>query len=338
MNPPWGTRIFRTGADQVIMGQVRSIKRPVHGWLILDKPTGMTSNQALGAVKRLYKPKKAGHAGTLDPLATGMLPIAFGEATKTVPFVMDGRKVYRFTVTWGVETNTDDSEGESIDTSDVRPDKEAILAALPTFCGEIQQIPPQFSALKINGQRAYDLAREGEVVELAARPISVHRLDLVDMPDRDTAIFEAECGKGTYVRSLARDIGRHLGSCGHVSALRRLLVGPFGEDTMISLEKLNSLAHSAPREEDLAHHLHPIETALDDIPALAINRNEAASLRRGQPILLRGRDAPSESGPTCVMSAGALVAIGEIDCGELHPKRIFNLPTASEQRPFENEE
>ena len=320
------------------MGQVKSIKRPVHGWLILDKPSGMTSNQALGAVKRIYKPKKAGHAGTLDPLATGLLPIAFGEATKTVPFVMDGRKVYRFAVTWGVETNTDDSEGEAIATSPVRPNVDAILAALPDFRGEIQQVPPQFSALKINGQRAYDLAREGERVDLAARAISVHRLDLVECPDKDTAIFEAECGKGTYVRSLARDLARQLGTCGHVSALRRLLVGPFDENTMISLEKLNSLAHSAPREEDLADYLHPIETALDDIPAVAINRNEAARLRRGQPILLRGRDAPSESGPTCVMSAGALVAIGEIDCGELHPKRIFNLPTAQPQRPIENED
>ena len=320
------------------MGQVRSVKHQVNGWLILDKPMGMTSNQALGAVKRLFKPKKAGHAGTLDPLATGLLPIAFGEATKTVPFVMDGRKVYRFAVTWGVETNTDDSEGVSIDTSEVRPDEEAILAALPTFRGVIQQVPPQFSALKVNGQRAYDLAREGEKVELAARPISVHRLDLVEMVDANSAVFEAECGKGTYVRSLARDLGRHLGTCGHVSALRRLLVGPFGEDTMISLEKLNSLAHSAPREEDLAQTLHPIETALDDIPALAVNRDEAARLRRGQPILLRGRDAPSQSGPTCVTSAGALVAIGEVDCGELHPKRIFNLPAVKPQRPIENEE
>jgi len=320
------------------MGQVKTVKHPVHGWLILDKPTGMTSNQALGAVKRLYRPKKAGHAGTLDPLATGLLPIAFGEATKTVPFVMDGRKVYRFTVAWGVETNTDDSQGEHIGTSDVRPDKQAILAALPSFRGEILQVPPQFSALKINGERAYDLAREGEHVDLAPRPISVHRLDLVEMPDTDSAVFEAECGKGTYVRSIARDLGRHLGTCGHVSALRRLLVGPFDENTMISLEKLNSLAHSAPREGDLADHLHPVETALDDIPALAVNRTEAARLRRGQPILLRGRDAPSESGPTCVMSAGALVAIGEVDCGELHPKRIFNLPTASTQRLLDNED
>jgi len=320
------------------MGQVKSNKRDVHGWLILDKPSGMTSNQALGAVKRLYKPKKAGHAGTLDPLATGMLPIAFGEATKTVPFVMDGRKVYRFTVTWGLETNTDDSEGVGIDSSPLRPEVEAVRSALAEFRGAIEQVPPQFSALKVDGQRAYDLAREGETVDLAARTIHVHRLELIEAPDREHAIFEAECGKGTYVRSLARDLGRRLGTCGHVSALRRLSVGPFAEKTMISLEKLIDLAHNAPREEDLAHHLHPVETALDDIPALAINRTEAARLRRGQPILLRGRDAPSQSGPTCVMSAGALVAIGEIDRGELHPTRVFNLPSASTQRLLENEE
>ncbi|MEM1044771.1 MAG: tRNA pseudouridine(55) synthase TruB [Pseudomonadota bacterium] len=313
-------------------GRKRNPKRDVHGWLVLDKPTGMTSNAALAAVKRFYRPKKAGHAGTLDPLATGMLPIAFGEATKTVPFVMDGRKVYRFTVDWGTQTDTDDSEGTPVAHSDLRPDEAAIRDALPAFRGTIDQVPPQFSALKINGERAYDLARDGEMVALDARPVTLHRLDLVDCPNADQAIFEAECGKGTYVRSLARDIGLALGTRGHVSALRRLLVGPFGEEAMISLEKINSLAHSAPREEDLALLLHPVETALDDIPALAINRTEAARLRRGQPILLRGRDAPSVSGPTCVMSAGALVAIGEIDRGELRPKRVFNLPDVSSHR------
>ena len=320
------------------MTRTKIQKRDVHGWLILDKPMGMTSNGALGAVKRLFRPKKAGHAGTLDPLATGLLPIAFGEATKTVPFVMNGRKVYRFTVAWGAETNTDDSEGTVTETSDERPSEEDIRAILPDFIGEILQQPPAFSALKINGERAYDLARDGEDVVLEARPVDIHRLDLVDLPDDDHAIFEAECGKGTYVRALARDFGRKLGTRGHVAALRRLLVSPFDEDMMISLENIENVAHSAPGEGDLASFLRPVETALDDIPALAVNRTEAARLRRGQPILLRGRDAPSGSGPTCVTSAGALVAIGEVDRGELHPRRVFNLPAAETRRAPDHED
>ena len=210
----------------------------MHGWLVLDKPVGMTSTQAVGAIKRLFTRKRAGHAGTLDPLASGCLPIALGEATKTVPFVMDGRKVYRFTVRWGEERDTDDADGRVTATSDARPTRAAIEALLPRFTGTIAQVPPRFSAIKIEGERAYDLARDGETVELAARPVEIHRLELVDMPDADHAEFEAECGKGTYVRALARDIGRALGCFGHVEALRRKAVGPFGENDMISLEQL----------------------------------------------------------------------------------------------------
>ncbi len=209
--------------------QKKRDKRDVHGWIILDKPIGMTSTHAVAVVKRLFSAKRAGHAGTLDPLASGGLPIALGEATKTVPFVMDGRKRYRFTVRWGEERDTDNSEGRPVAASDDRPSAEAIRALLPRFTGLIEQVPPQYSAIKIQGERAYDLAREGETVELQPRPVEIHELVLLDQPDNDHSVFEAECGKGTYVRSLARDMGRLLGCFGHVSALRRTACGPFDE-------------------------------------------------------------------------------------------------------------
>ncbi|WP_319533287.1 tRNA pseudouridine(55) synthase TruB [uncultured Cohaesibacter sp.] len=310
--------------------QFRAKRRTdVHGWIALDKPLNMTSTQAVGAIKRIFNVKKAGHAGTLDPLATGCLPIAIGEATKTVSFVMDGSKEYEFTVRWGEETATDDAEGELIDSSAHRPTEEEIEACLDHFTGTIMQVPPIFSAIKVNGERAYDLARDGEEVKLAARPIDVHHLELIECPDEDTAVFVAECSKGTYVRSLARDIGRHLGTRGHVVALRRLISGPFSEEMLISLDDLESLSHSAPGEagqrSGLANALLPVETALDDIPALAINRNAAARLRRGQSVLLRGQDAPID-GYASAMNAGMLVAICEIVEGELWPRRVFNLP------------
>ena len=198
--------------------QFRREKRDVHGWIVLDKAVGMTSTQAVGAIKRLFSCKRAGHAGTLDPLASGCLPIALGEATKTVPFVMNGRKIYRFTVGWGEERDTDDADGRVVATSELRPDRVAIEALIPGYTGTISQVPPQYSAIKIGGERAYDLARDGETVDLQARPVEIHRLELVNMPDAGTAEFKAECGKGTYVRSLARDIGRALGCCGHIKA------------------------------------------------------------------------------------------------------------------------
>ncbi|SON58218.1 tRNA pseudouridine synthase B [Hartmannibacter diazotrophicus] len=300
-------------------------KNDVHGWVVLDKPFGMTSTQAVGAVKRLVGTSKAGHAGTLDPLASGMLPIALGEATKTVPFVMDGEKVYRFTVRWGAETTTDDAEGEVVATAESRPTADEINTILDDFEGVIMQVPPAFSAIKVDGERAYDLARAGEEVELAARPIEIHALDLVECPDADTAVFEAECGKGTYVRALARDMGRQLGCRGHVVELRRLVVGPFDEDDMISLEMLEALRHSPAREDDLAKLIRPIETALDDIPALALSEADANRLKNGQPVLLRGRDAPTFEGPAYAACRGQLVALGDIERGEFHPKRVFNL-------------
>ena len=306
--------------------QFRRDKRDVHGWVVLDKPVGMTSTHAVAVVKRLFSAKRAGHAGTLDPLASGGLPIALGEATKTVPFVMDGRKRYRFTVAWGEERDTDDTEGRVTQTSDIRPSAEQIRALLPQFIGNIEQTPPQYSAIKIAGERAYDMARDGETVPLVPRPVVIHELILTEQPDAGHSVFEAECGKGTYVRALARDIGRLLGCYGHICALRRTLVGPFGEADMIPLEQLQALCdRAASGEGNLADALLPVETALDDIPALAVTRADAARLHRGQAVLLRGRDAPHGCGTVYVTVAGRLLALAEIGNGELIPKRVFNL-------------
>jgi tRNA pseudouridine55 synthase len=306
--------------------QFKRDKRDVHGWVVLDKPVGMTSTHAVSVIKRLFAARRAGHAGTLDPLASGCLPIALGEATKTVPFVMDGRKLYRFTVRWGEERDTDDAEGRVIASSGQRPTADAIRALLPGYTGTIQQVPPRYSAIKIEGERAYDLARDGQTVELEARPVDIGRLELVEVPDADHAVLEAECGKGTYVRSLARDLGQALGCFGHVSALRRAAVGSFTEKTMILLEDLGARCHrAAAGEASLADALMPVETALDDIPALAVNRSDAARLQRGQAVLLRGRDAPIVQGPVCVSASGRLVAIADADHGEIVPRRVFNL-------------
>ncbi len=297
---------------------------PVHGWLILDKPLGATSTQALGAVKRIYDAQKAGHAGTLDPLATGILPIAFGEATKTVSFAVDGEKAYRFTVRWGEETNTDDAEGVVTETSDLRPTVEDIEALMPRFIGEISQTPPSFSAIKIDGNRAYDLAREGEEVVLEPRIVVIDELRLVEVPDERTAVFEAECGKGTYVRAIARDMGRALGCRGHVIALRRTRVGPFSEDDAVTLDELREAA--APENGgDIGQFLLPVEAALDDVPELAVSQQDAANLAMGRSVLIRGRDAPILSGPMFATCKGRIVALGEIEKGALHPTRVFNL-------------
>ncbi len=296
----------------------------VSGWLILDKPEGLTSTKAVGRVRWLYDATKAGHAGTLDPLATGILPIAFGEATKTVPFAVEGAKAYRFTVRFGSETDTDDTEGKVTETSDLRPSREEIEAALPQFTGAISQVPPRYSALKVDGARAYDLARDEEEFELAARTVTVDRLTLVDLPDPDHCVLEAECGKGTYVRALARDLGRALGCLGHVSALRRTRVGAFGEAEAVTLEEVEAAA-GENREAALAL-LQPVETALQDLPALNLSSSDAARLRQGQAVLLRGRDAPIITGPVYAVSKGALVALGEVSQGEFRPRRIFNLP------------
>lgn len=306
----------------------RKPRRAISGWIVLDKPVGVTSTKALSIVKNVLQAKKAGHAGTLDPLASGVLPLAFGEATKTVPFAMDGEKVYRFTVRWGMETETDDAEGNAIETSEHRPDRAAIEAALPAFIGTIMQVPPRFSAIKINGERAYDLARAGEDVEMVARPIEIDSLTLEDMPDADHAVLEAVCGKGTYVRAIARDLAKMLGTRGHVSALRRVAVGPFDEADSISLEKFEELRHMEAASVDPAPFLLPIETALDDIPALAFERWEANRVRQGQPVLLKGSNAPIMTGPAYATERGHPVALGTVEHGSFKPSRVFNLSSA----------
>ncbi len=300
--------------------------RPVSGWLILDKPFDYGSTEAVGKIKWLFKAQKAGHAGTLDPLASGMLPIALGDATKTVPYVMDGRKIYEFTVTWGEERATDDLEGEVTETSDVRPAEQAIRDLLPKYTGVIEQIPPQFSAIKIAGERAYDIAREGEKVEIPAREVEIHRLTLLSF-ETDKAHFEVECGKGTYVRSLARDMGRDLGCYGHISELRRTLVAPFGEDQLVPLEKLTALEELEDQDERLAAldaFLIPPAEALTSLPHVRVNDDQARRLRSGNPIILRGRDAPLPT-PEAYATAisGDLIAIGAIEEGEFRPKRVF---------------
>jgi tRNA pseudouridine55 synthase len=296
--------------------------KPVHGWLVLDKPAGMTSTQAVGAVRRTFGAQKAGHAGTLDPLATGILPIALGEATKTVPYAVDGQKEYRFTVRWGVETDTDDAEGGPVASSDARPGRSAIEALLPGFTGEILQTPPAFSAVKVDGARAYDLARAGEEVVLEARPVQIASLTLVDCPDRDTAVFAAQCGKGTYVRALARDMGRALGCRGHVIALRRTRVGSFGEEDAVTMGQLTAAAAGAD-EGALKVLLRSVEAALADLVVLRVSREDTVRLLRGQSVLVRGQDLPPP-GPAYATCKGHLVALGLIEKGQLRPTRVFN--------------
>ncbi len=298
---------------------------PVHGWVLLDKPQGLGSTKAVSIVRQIFDAQKAGHAGTLDPLASGLLPIALGEATKTVAFVMDGRKTYEFTVKWGEERDTDDADGALTATSDKRPLQDEIAAVLGTYIGVIEQVPPQFSALKVDGARAYDRAREGETVVLAARRVEIDDLQLVDCPDPDHAVFAADCGKGTYVRALARDIGRHFGCLGHVVRLRRTRVGPFTGSDMISLDKLQELSHKGAGPQGLEGYLCPIETALDDIPALAVDGTQAARLKQGQSVIMRGRDAPVAQDPVLVMWQGKPVAIAAIEGGVVKSKRVFNL-------------
>jgi len=298
-------------------------KRDVHGWLVLDKPVGVTSTTAVAILKRLTRARKVGHAGTLDPLASGLLPIAFGEATKTVSYVMDGEKVYRFKVRWGVETDTDDAEGKPVAESAARPTHGEIESALPAFTGTIEQTPPKFSAIKVEGERAYDLARAGEEVSLSARPVEIHSLHMVDQPDADHAVFEAECGKGTYVRAIARDLGRMLGSLGHVCELRRTRVGSFGENSAIALDDVEKLAESSP--DALIGALLPVASSLSMMPSVSVGPDDAQRIRMGQPVFLRGRDAPVLEGTVTVSARGALIALADIEQGALKPKRIFHL-------------
>jgi len=301
--------------------------RPIHGWLILDKPSGITSSAAVGRARRFTDAAKVGHGGTLDPLATGVLPLAFGEATKTMSFVMDALKTYTFTIRWGEARDTDDAEGAVIETSARRPSRDEILTALESFRGDIVQIPPQYSAIKVDGQRAYDLARAQQTVELSSRIVHIEKFDLVEMIDPDHTSFEVESGKGTYMRSLARDLSQKLGTFGHIAALRRLAVGPFKEAGAISLDNLEKLGHSAPPTD----FLMPIETALDDIPALALTEEEARSLRLGQPIAVLpvARRNSLQEVPKgtvmCAMAAGKLVAMVRIQGGEIRSVRVLNV-------------
>ena len=299
------------------MSKKRSDRVVVDGWVALDKPVGLTSTQAVSRLKRIYNAQKAGHAGTLDPLASGILPVAFGEATKTVPFVQDGEKAYRFTVRWGVETDTDDSDGRAMRESAVRPERAAIEALLPQFVGEIMQTPPQFSAIKIAGERAYDIAREGELVDLKPRAVKIRSLTLIDA-SRDDATFVMECGKGAYVRAMARDLGRVLGCFGHVTALRRTRVGPFLEEDAYTLDEIET-------QNMAAEALLSVEAGLAELPCVVVDRDTAARLRRGGSVILRGRDAPHE-GIVYAACGGVPVAFGEIVQGALAPARVFNLP------------
>ncbi len=299
---------------------------PIHGWLAIDKPAGMTSAHAVAVVRRLTGAAKVGHGGTLDPLATGVLPIALGEATKTVSYTMAHAKLYRFTVRFGEARATDDAEGEVTATSDHRPDRAAIEAALPSFTGEIAQVPPDYSAIKVEGQRAYAIARAHGALDLASRLVKIDEFRLVEIPDADHAVFEVRSGKGVYMRALARDLARALGTVGHVSSLRRLAVGPLTEKDAISLDCLADLMHSAR----LAEALRPVATVLDDIPALALTEIEARRLRQGQPVAVLpvvGRSPQADIFPgACVraMSGGRLVALAEVRGGEIRPVRVIN--------------
>jgi tRNA pseudouridine55 synthase len=299
------------------MNQKKSNRAVVDGWVVLDKPVGMTSTQAVSRLKRVYNARKAGHAGTLDPLASGILPVAFGEATKTVPFVQDGEKSYHFTVRWGAETNTDDSDGEVVETCEARPDRNAIEALLRRFTGDILQVPPCFSAIKIAGERAYDLARGGEAVELQPRRVTIHRLAIVEHLGDETKL-EMDCGKGAYVRAIARDLGRLLGCFGHVSALRRTRVGPFVEDDAFGFEAIET-------EGGVGDALLPVDAGLAELPCVVVDRDGAARLRRGGSLILRGRDAPI-GGVVYAACGGTPIAFGEVIEGALEPSRVFNLP------------
>ncbi|MGY9054684.1 MAG: tRNA pseudouridine(55) synthase TruB [Alphaproteobacteria bacterium] len=320
-------------------GRRRRANAPkINGWLIVDKPAGITSTGVCNAIKRLAGGAKAGHGGTLDPLATGVLPIALGEATKTVPYVMAGRKTYRFTVRWGEGRNTDDAEGEVTETSDARPDQAAIEAVLSQFIGLIDQVPPIFSAIKVDGARAYDLARDNQKVELASRQIEVFSLQLESMPDADHATFVVQSGKGAYMRGLARDIAIAVGTVGHVSALRRIAVGPFHENTAHTLSKLEEIGQIT---QDTAELL-PVETALADIPALAVSGGEAAGLRQGRPVALfrRGdldRVGAHEEGDIARATCdGLTVALIQFEAGQAKPLRIIHQTPRREEAPEEN--
>lgn len=300
----------------------------VDGWVCLDKPFEMGSTEAVSRIRRLFNAQKAGHAGTLDPLASGILPIALGEATKTVPMMMEAQKIYRFTINWGVSTDSVDREGEIIGRSDVRPSVDQVKAALPAFVGEIDQTPPRFSAIKVDGARAYDLARDGVEFELQARRVTIHSAEVSDAPDADHVEITIRTGKGVYVRSLARDLATVLGAEGHVSALRRERVGPFSTENAVTLDSLEEMVHRSAASEGLL----PVATALDDIPELAVTDQDAFSLRQGRPIVLLPRQVETlkdrlrdGSRTVSAFQGQTLVALCQLRAGRLEPDRVFNL-------------
>ena len=296
----------------------------IDGWIVVDKPAGMTSVQALGRVRRATGAAKLGHGGTLDPAATGLLPVALGEATKTVPWCHDAAKTYTFTVRWGEATATDDVEGDIVETSPARPDEAGIRAALPAFTGVVSQVPPAFSAVRTAGRRAYELARMNAAPELAPRKVRIESLEMTGPPGGDRATFRAVCGKGTYIRALARDLARHLGTVGHVCALRRTRVGPFTQDMAISVDLLGERDRKAPVFEALL----PVETALDDIPALVVTPRQASLLRHGQAVAV----PEASNGTVQVRTTDGLVAIASVDCGRVRPVRVFNMTRREDQR------
>lgn len=300
------------------MGRKRK-GRAISGWLVVDKPAGVTSTAVVNKVRWALQAQKAGHAGTLDPAATGVLAVALGEATKTVPYITDALKAYRFRVRLGQSTTTDDAEGEVIETSDLRPGDAEIDAALAAFRGEIMQVPPQFSAVKVEGERAYDIARAGDEMDLAARPLWVEKLEIVARPDADHVDLEMVCGKGGYVRSIARDLGAALGCLGHVAWLRREWSGPFDAEDGLSLEQIDALAHSP----ELDSHILPLEVGLADLPELPATPEGAARLRNGNPgmVLAAGVEYGTEAWASL---DGQAIAVGRYKAGELHPSRVFN--------------
>lgn len=291
--------------------------RAVHGWVIVDKPAGVGSTDVVGRVRWAFQAQKAGHAGTLDPAATGVLAVALGEATKTVPLIMDARKGYTFRVTFGAATSTDDAEGTVIATSDLRPSDAQIEAALPAFRGLIQQVPPQVSAVKVDGERAYDLAREGVEMDLAARPLMVERLEMLARPDADHADFALTCGKGGYVRAIARDLGAALGCHAHVQWLRRDWAGPFSTARAVTLDQIDRLA----RSEEIDALLQPLELGLADLPELRATPEGAVRLRNGNPGQVLGHIGYGEEAWASL--DGQAVAVGRYMGGELHPTRVF---------------
>ena len=311
--------------------------KPIHGWLVLDKPYDLGSTEAVSKAKWLFEAQKAGHAGTLDPLATGILPIAFGEATKTVPYVQDGLKTYRFTARWGIATTTDDTEGDVSAESDVRPSREDIEAVLGRFTGTITQRPPAFSAIKIGGERAYDLAREGETVEVPEREVTIENLSLIEMPSADEAVLEAVTGKGTYVRALVRDIGEALGTVAHVSALRRTAVGPFTEEMAVTFEEMTGhpgTERLSPedRDRDYLEFLTSIETSMLDYPRVSIDRSAAARLQHGGDAVLPVAEmAPIRQGnpddiePVLALEGETPIALCRLEGMKLRPVKVFNL-------------